>query len=110
MIVINEQNLHNHHPDQKEDQNHYQQVVAGNLEGSDPPPPPHHHHYDQYEACISRVIMIRTCMKRIRGLNVQGAAGQGALKPVTAPGSVPMSTLQADIDVVVILDSLSRVR
>ena len=97
MIVINEQNLHNHHPDQKEDQNHYQQVVAGNLEGSDPPPHHHHHHYDQYEACISRVIMIRTCMKRIRGLNVQAEADRGVLKPATSPGAGPRSTPQADL-------------
>ena len=96
MIVINEQNLHNHHPDQKEDQNHYQQVVAGILEGSDPP---HHHYdqYDQYEARISRVLMIRTCMKRIRGLNVQAEADQEVLKPVTSPGADPRSTPQADL-------------
>ena len=71
----------------------------------DPPPPHHHHHYDQYEACISRVIMIRTCMKRIRGLNVQAEADRGVLKPATSPGAGPRSTPQADLDVLVILDS-----
>ena len=50
-----------------------------------------------------------TCMKRIRGQDVPGEEGRGVLKPVIAPGGLPVSTPRAEIDDIDIDDDIDDI-